>query len=375
MLCSAGGGNGMTEALFLHNDHFLPLLRKLSKSFRLVGPVLNDQGDTLYSDITDFDQAAIDLHNQPQNSLKQFFFPQEDVLASYIVDQDEVKGRGAHSFFSLLPESQPTLFFGVRSCDLFAILYMDLIFLGGKYRDVYYEQRRKGAIFIGLGCNHPFENCFCNATRNGPFLEFGFDLQLTDIAPDEKGFYVEVGKAGGRKIIQEHAPFFSSADEKYARLQYQRVLESRGLFQQLVHVDLATRLLQENQDTRQIIAELSIRCQDCGGCAYVCPTCTCFTISDRQGDTDSGERVRSWDACTFAGFSLMAGDHNPVSVKQERLKRRFYHKLHADVQRHGRSSCVGCGRCVGICFGGVDIITFINRLTSLADNDLPEQQE
>ena len=94
------------------------------------------------------------------------------------------------------------------------------------------------------------------------------------------------------------------------------------------------------------------------------PVLPLLTIKLRD---DSGERIRSWDACTFAGFTRMAGDHNPVDVKQERIRKRFFHKLKHDVQKHGRSSCVGCGRCVDMCFGGVDIIRFINSITEAGD--------
>jgi len=47
-------------------------------------------------------------------------------------------------------------------------------------------------------------------------------------------------------------------------------------------------------------------------------------------------------------------------MKKNRIKRRFMHKLYYDVRAHNRPSCVGCGRCVDMCFGGVDIIKFIN---------------
>jgi len=107
--------------------------------------------------------------------------------------------------------------------------------------------------------------------------------------------------------------------------------------------------------------DLSLRCQDCGGCAYVCPTCTCFTISDYPLSAGRGERVRGWDACTFAGFTALAGGHNPVNHKKAAICQRFMHKLKFDVEKHGRPSCVGCGRCVDICFGGTDIVRFINK--------------
>jgi ferredoxin len=73
--------------------------------------------------------------------------------------------------------------------------------------------------------------------------------------------------------------------------------------------------------------------------------------------------VRTWDACTFAGFTTMAGGHNPVDMKQDRVRRRFMHKLYYDVKAHNRPSCVGCGRCVEMCFGGVDMIQFIKMVS------------
>ncbi len=358
----------MSDTLTLHKDYLRPLLRKLGKEYRLVGPIDNGYGDTVYSEISDIDNAAIDLDHQPQNSLKSFFFPQSEALASYIVDKEPSAANQFYSFHPLLPENRPTLYFGVRSCDLFAVLYMDMIFLGGKHRDIYYEQRRRGAVFITLGCCEPFPNCFCNATKNGPFLEFGFDLQLTDLGSKKNTYLVETGKAKGKKIVKEWTQFFTEATEEDRRYQYQAVLEARGLFKQQVYVDLACQRLQKGQEPEKILSELSRRCQDCGGCAYICPTCTCFTITDQKRDNESGERIRSWDACTFAGFTRMAGDHNPVEMERQRVRKRFYHKLKHDVEKHGRSSCVGCGRCVDMCFGGVDIIRFINSITEAGEN-------
>ncbi len=356
----------MSDPLTLHHDHLRPLLRRLARDYRLVGPVGNDYGDTLYREITDLNSCRLALQEQPQNSLKGFFFPQTEPLASYIVDQGHPGGQG-YSFHPLLPDNHPTVYFGVRSCDLFATLYMDTVFLGRQYRDIYYEQRRRGAIFITLGCRQPFANCFCNATGNGPFLDFGFDLQLTDLGPEQNRFFVEIGKAAGQEIVRQWRCFFSPATEEDRRLQYQAALEARSLFDRLVHVDLACQQLEKGSEPEALLADLSERCQDCGGCAYICPTCTCFTITDVARDKDSGERLRCWDACTFSGFTRMAGGHNPVDLRRQRIRRRFFHKLLTDVRKQGRPSCVGCGRCVDICFGGVDIIEFINRITEAGE--------
>jgi len=246
-------------------------------------------------------------------------------------------------------------------------MYADMIFLHENERDIYYEQRRASSIFITIGCNKPFTNCFCNATGSGPFLDAGFDLQLTDLGDR---WFVETGRPRGVRLIEEWPSFFAPASEADKRAQFQAELEARGLFTKLVHVDLAVKLLAEGKAPDRIFEDLSRRCQDCGGCAFICPTCTCFNISDLALNGDSGERIRSWDACTFSGFTRMAGNHNPVDPDTGRIRKRFLHKLQHDVERHGRTSCVGCGRCVNMCFGGVDIVRFIDMLTSAGENGL-----
>jgi sulfhydrogenase subunit beta (sulfur reductase) len=341
----------MTDKYVLKKDHLLPLLRKLKKNHRLIAPLQNRHGDTLFTEIDNLDTARIDLENQPQNSLKQFFFPQQKVLFIY-----SNPARDSYHFEPVAEESGPTLYFGVRSCDLSAILYMDVVFLKDA-KDPNYQQKRQNSILVGLNCNDPFANCFCNATRNGPFLDFGFDLQLTDLGDR---FLVEFDRSRGQEIISEWRQFFSRADDKDAKAQYQVFLEARGRFSLQVHLDLAARKLADDKVPESVWHELSMRCQDCGGCAYICPTCTCFTIRDQQTSDNEGERIRSWDACTFSGFTRMAGDHNPVDRQLRGIEQRFRHKLQFDVKKDNRPSCVGCGRCVNICFGGTDIVRFIN---------------
>jgi len=350
----------MHESLVLKKDHLLPLLRRLAQDHRLVAPVRNEYGDTMYAEVTDLDACRLDLAQQPQNSLKPFFFPQRERLCSYTVDR-AAGGGTEYRFYPHLPEERPTVYFGVRSCDMFGVMYCDLVFLQGRYRDVLYQRRRSKALFLTLACNRPFADCFCNNTRTGPTLELGFDLQFHDLGDR---FYVETGKPGGEALVERWSIFFQPAGEDDRRAQFQAALEARGLFQRQVHVDLAVRLLAEHEP-EEVFRRLSGRCQDCGGCAFVCPTCTCSNIVDQSLDEGSGERVRTWDACTFAGFTRMAGDHNPVDLAAERVKRRFLHKLKHDVAKHSRPSCVGCGRCIGMCFGGVDMARFVEMVCEM----------
>ncbi|MFC1524579.1 4Fe-4S dicluster domain-containing protein [Thermodesulfobacteriota bacterium] len=356
----AGKGFIMNDKYILKKDHLIPFLRRLKKDYRLVAPVKKHDNDTLFSEIDNLDEVDIDLDNQPITSIKPFLFPQQEILFTYRIDPTQ-----GYAFTEPETVDPPTVFFGVRSCDVSAILYMDVVFLK-ETKDPFYLNKRKNGVIIALGCNDPFANCFCNTTKNGPFLEFGFDLQFTDLG---NRFFVETGRAKGEEIVQKWQPFFSPAEDDDIKAQYQAFLEARGKFKRSVHVDQAIKRLASEPVPSAIWEELSHRCQDCSGCAYICPTCTCFTIADTPMTDTHGERVRSWDACTFDGFTRMAGGHNPVNTKTQSIRKRFLHKLLYDVTSHGRSSCVGCGRCVNMCFGGVDIIRFINLLC----NDLSRQ--
>ncbi len=340
----------MNETIkILNKDNLRPLLRKLGKDRRLVAPVQNSWGDTLYSEIAGLDEVDIDLVHQPQSSLKSFFFPQQETIATYETSE------GYH--FTPQRQIQPTVFFGVRSCDLSALLYMDMIFASPQ-RDDHYYARREDTLIITLACNKPFTNCFCNNTSSGPSMEYGYDLQFTDLGDR---FLVEAGRQQGEQLLKTWASFFSPASKADQRQQYQLNLEAKGNFQNKVEVEHACRKLATEEIPEEIWTQLSARCNDCGGCAYVCPTCTCFTIQDMPGTSGSGERIRSWDACTLASFTAMAGGHNPTP-RDHCLQQRFLHKLKFDVTRHGKPSCVGCGRCVDICFGHVDITTFIEAV-------------
>jgi len=345
----------MHDKHLLKKDYLKSFLRKLMKEYRLVAPVKNRHGDVLFTLVDDLDAVELALGAQPQNSLKQFFFPQQEELYHY-----ETSAAG-YAFRPLDASAAPTVYFGVHPCDLSAVLYMDVIF-SRSARDNFYLARRRNSFLVGLNCGAPpSENCFCNATGHGPFLEYGGDLMLTDLG---ECFFVEAGRAQGAALIAKWQRFFAAATEKEHGAQYQSFLEARGSFKRQVHVDQAIRQLAEDQVPDEVWASLSLRCQDCGGCAYICPTCTCFTITDQQRDEKGGVRLRSWDACTFSGFTKMAGGHNPVVQKTQAIRQRFLHKLRYDVEKYGRPGCVGCGRCVGICFGGTDIVRFVERASA-----------
>ena len=126
------------------------------------------------------------------------------------------------------------------------------------------------------------------------------------------------------------------------------------------------------------------RCLECGGCAYVCPTCYCFNVVDVTGPGEAGfdepgegfmpaapggitaaardgtwQRARLRDCCMLPGYVRQAGGGYPRWTCGERCLTRFFHKLSAQFQeRMERLGCTGCGRCIQVCLGeeGIDRI-------------------
>jgi sulfhydrogenase subunit beta (sulfur reductase) len=114
--------------------------------------------------------------------------------------------------------------------------------------------------------------------------------------------------------------------------------------------------------------QIGNRCLECGGCSYMCPTCTCFTVTERPVGPADYERLRLWDACALGGFTRMAGGFNPRKAAHDRRNRRFFRKLaHYFIQRELSVACVGCGRCVEVCHGDIgmpNVVEILRRTTA-----------
>jgi len=133
----------------------------------------------------------------------------------------------------------------------------------------------------------------------------------------------------------------------------------------------AVRYVTQGEILEKTWEEIGNRCLECGGCTYVCPACTCFTVSDRQVAPNEIERVRIWDSCGLEGFTRMAGGFNPRRAVHDRRNRRFFRKLaHYFIQRELSMACVGCGRCAAVCHGDIgmpSVVEMVRRATAEVD--------
>jgi len=341
------------QKYIIKKEHMLTLLDDLRQEMDVIAPTKMPDGEVTFQKIESSKEITFDYVNDFE-PLKRFLTPTKETLFQFKLDGSK-------------PELQPVTFerqqliFGIRSCDVQGIAHMDKFF-SGAYHDNYYWQRREKTILISMACNTPLDTCFCICCNGGPWLDGGFDLQLTDFGDR---FLVDVGSDKGVQLLQKVASHLQEAHEEDE--EHRRELMQKCDEQMIPTAYLAKAIIQitNNRVKEELWEEMGAECFSCGGCTHVCPCCTCFDVNDCMVDENTGERFRCWDSCQYSGFTHEASGHNPRAKTKERVKRRFYHKLsYAYVLQDGHPGCVGCGRCITVCeaFGLLDISAVVKRI-------------
>lgn len=324
----------------LKKENLYKLLEAATSKYKLITPQKKLWEDILFEEsgpIAELPQGYV----LPYNSLKDFFFPQSETL-----------------FPKEIKKEKKSLFFGVRPCDIKALNFQDLFF-GRKPEDSYYLSKRKNSLIISVACNTPAKSCFCLFSRTGPYLDVqdNFDLQFTDLGDE---FIVETGNKKGESFILAYNKFFqegSAAQEAHKFSCHQKCKMKMEASYDMAKI--TEKLNSENLD--ELWKELGFRCTNCGGCEFICPTCFCFNIQDQTFGKEA-TRKRSWDSCTYEGYSRMAGGANPYEKREYRIKKRFYCKLYHAQKWFNMYACVGCGRCTSVCPVNLEMESFINSL-------------
>ncbi len=284
---------------------------------------------------------------------KKYFLPPREALFRYRPGEGFVPNTDGLD--------QRIILFGVHACDVYAINILDRVF-AGKYKDPYYQARRKNIAIIGIDCL-PDKQCFCRSMR-ADFVDHGFDLFFYDT-----GDYYQalVGTALGDDMVLATGNLFEPVDAAEIDDYKRRSWNKRRAFQVDVEIrDLPEIFEMEYQS--EIWDELGEKCLSCGSCSMVCPTCYCYDVADDvELGSRAGKRTRLWDSCLFASHALVGSGENFRGSRSSRIKYRFYHKQRGFVAEYGRPSCVGCGRCVSACPVHIDVVQVIDRLRRVED--------
>ena len=83
-----------------------------------------------------------------------------------------------------------------------------------------------------------------------------------------------------------------------------------------------------------------------------------------EGNASAGHRVRNWDACQFAMFTLHASGHNPRNVQSQRQRQRIHHKFQIYPEKFGEVLCTGCGNCTRNCPAGLGVLSVLKTIAA-----------
>ncbi len=344
-------------SLYILSKERLPqFVKALQGEFRVVGPVKTETGYA-FDDISDPAQLQMD-YTTTILPPKKYFLPQREALFSYHTE----KGNGGPQHLEMRPvyqDVQPTVIFGVHTCDMNGVMLYDKVFSEG-FRDEHYMERREQIYIVGIECLRPCDEAsFCKdmGTLTAPPI---YDLHMTD-AGDH--YFVDTGTEKGERLLLDNAYVKMAEKEDIQRLGHvlsakwphfrMRLKMSRDQTPSLLTLGYQAKLWQE----------LGERCLACGSCTNVCPTCFCFDVRDENDITmQGGERVRVWDSCQLREFALVAGGHNFRESKGSRVRHRLMRKGKYIKQVHGLIGCTGCGRCERACLVNITIPGTLNAL-------------
>jgi len=345
----------MAETGFLPKEKIESFLGAISKDALLYTPVL--EGDIVI--FRPFNTGNALCLDRPANSPpKSVIYPQSDVLFSYEYKKETDDPKKVSVEIATQMNYPKAVIFGCRPCDAMGFTIYDRVFIESNGPDTYYQRRRDKTTIITLSCPAPSAGCFCTALGNGPANKEGSDILMTGL---ENGFLLEPVSEKGKAILGMPGIEDGSQYIEEARKKQQQAHDAvKKPFPSISY----TKISRKRFDLDEFWQKAVSKCVSCGACTFLCPTCYCFNFTDEQ-TLESGERIRSWDACMFYHFTLEASGHNPRATRFLRYRNRVGHKfLFYPEKYNGVIACSGCGRCIRYCPVSVDISEIVSQLRS-----------
>lgn len=322
-------------------------IQRLRRRFRVVGP-RPKRVQFIFAEIETAAEMALDY---PTTSAppKKYLFPQQETLLNYHLD-------GSH--IQAVIETEPTVIFGIHTCDVQATRLFDHIFSQG-FTDQHYQARREDIYLISIECLSPCSaHAYCHDMGTSHLPEVA-DLHLSDLGDV---YAVHINTPKGESLIADTfvAEFSPVWQQSYETI----IAEKQAAFHKRLNfpVEALNGLLREryNSPLWQTIGD---KCLVCGMCTQVCPTCVCFNVVDEANLTQTkGRRTRHWDSCQATTFALVAGGHNFREARMARQRHRFMRKGKYMHDAYGILGCVGCGRCGETCLVNITPIEVLNTL-------------
>jgi len=335
----------------LRAENLNDLLRKgLDLGYRVFAPVKRDQ-------LVTFEQisAPQDVFLEgitTRMSPKSVIFPKTEKVFSYRIRKAEIAVEDKKDF------AAPAIIFGCRPCDAASFSIMDRLFQWD-YHDKFWIERRNDTLIIAISCLDCDDACFCTSVGLAPDSTEGSDILLTLVGRDQ--YLAEVVTEKGANFAEKTGLFDEAGADLDKESPTRAVKEKLGKKFDLENIK---PWLDENYH-HKFWGGMTRMCIGCGICTYVCPTCHCFDLVD-EAHYDGGAKVKNWDACQFASFTVHASGHNPRPDQISRHRQRIMHKFKYYPENLGAVLCTGCGRCVRHCPMDVNLIRILKSISGAA---------
>jgi sulfhydrogenase subunit beta (sulfur reductase) len=301
----------------------------------------------------------------PSLSLKGHFLPQNEALFCWRQHGAEVDVTPAPVDFA------PRVVLGAKPCDAAALAVLDSV-MNWEDGDELWNGRRAASTILTLACPMEDDSCFCMAVGAAPDGTRGADGLLT---PVDGGYLVAASTGKGRALLEAHPRRFVGLPGNADALRTQG-----AAFRAAAREKVAANLQIDAESVRDwvdahfddpLLTALGVRCNGCGACSSVCPTCHCFDIIDEVDGVGRGTRRRCWDTCQTGRFTAHASGHNPREDQNARFRQRINHKFAIYPLRFGEVLCTGCGRCTRVCHAGQDLVEILAAIDVAAHRGEP----
>jgi formate hydrogenlyase subunit 6/NADH:ubiquinone oxidoreductase subunit I len=288
-------------------------------------------------------------------SVKPLFFPKSAKIMKYKAtsagtelaetEDDPLKGK--------------RVILGVKHCDARGLQVLDQVYTWD-YIDTDYLKRRDDTVIISPRCGEAATHCFCTS--------LDWDVEQTDaadiviVAAEGGRIYIQPRTQKGEDFLKANIGGLKEANGQASAEMKKQYESFANSFRLKMNYEEINQKMQDKFES-PAFEEVSSTCVSCNACAFVCPTCHCFKISDEKVK-DGGVRYKSYDSCNNIYFTLMAGGHNPRPVKYRRWRQRGMHKFVYYKERFGVNLCVGCGKCTVSCPVNISIFEVVNKVAN-----------